>query len=135
MLAHFLVFSTDCATNASHLEITKCSGESWGQEPWTLLMLSLKALPHLSHFVTCASRQMSTPIALRGHAAWETRLVSLQPPVPPVVLPPTGSPPKIIWEPCGQFLAASTSVCLCVYVCVCVCVCVCVSQLVQKLHK
>ena len=30
------MFSTDCATNASHLEITECrGGESYEQEPWT----------------------------------------------------------------------------------------------------
>ena len=86
------------------------------------------AVPHLSHLVGLASPQMSTPTALGGHAAGEMRLVFPQPTVPPVLLPPAGSPPKL-WGPRGQLLAVvntSTSTNVCVYVCTFVCVvCVC----------
>ena len=69
-----------------------------------LLMTSLMAVPHVSHLVGLASTQMSTPTALRGHATGEIRSMSPQPMVPPVVLPPAGSPPKLR-GPRGQFLA------------------------------
>ena len=69
-----------------------------------LLMTSLMAVLHVSHLVGLASTEMSTPAALRGHATGEMRSVSPQPTVPPVLLPPAGSPPKL-WGPRGQFLA------------------------------
>ena len=85
---------------------------------WIVLMPSLMAVPHLSHLVGLASPQMSTPTALRGPCNWGDGAVSLQPTVPPVLLHPAGSPPKL-WRPCSQFLAVvNTSTSVCVRVCV-----------------
>ena len=69
------MFTTGCASSISHLQyvdITKCvGGEFYGQEPRThALMLSLKAIPHLSHLMGLASQLMSTPTAMRGACEW-----------------------------------------------------------------
>ena len=98
---HFPVFSTDCATNASHLEIAECrGGKSFGQETWVnILMPSLMAIHHLSHLMGLASPQMSTTTALRGPCSWGDK----------VGVPAANSATSLVascfWGPCGQFLA------------------------------
>ena len=69
---HFPVFSTDCATNPSHLDITKCKGgASYDQEPWTDTFDAVthgRTLP-LSSRGSCKPTD-EYPTALRGPCSW-----------------------------------------------------------------
>ena len=122
MLAHFPVFSTDCATYASHLEVRECRwGISW---PRALDGYCEGHIPPLSSHGSCK------PIDEHrgGHATEELRLVSPLPTGPIVLLPSAGSPPEwghIANSGCGN-TSTSVCVCVCAHACVCVCVCVCV---------
>ena len=65
---HFPVFSTDCATNASHLEIIECrGGESYGQQPWTDTFDAITdgRTPPLS-----SCKPVEYPYILRGLCSW-----------------------------------------------------------------
>ena len=137
MLAHLSVFSTDCATYASHLDIIECRvGNLMARSPGRILsMPSLMAVPHLSHLVGLASPQMSTPTALRGPSSWGDEAG-----VPAACLVASYWLTPKLWGPHSQFLAVvntststSTSVCVRVRVRVRVGVC-CVPVSTRYIH-
>ena len=82
-------------------------------------MPSLMAVPHLSHLVSLASSQMSTPTALRGPCGWGDE----------VGVPAANGATSLVascwltlWGPHSQFLAViNTSTSVCVYMCGCGC--------------
>ena len=112
---HFPAFSTNCGTNASHLELTKYGGgESYSQEPWT------DTFDAITHGCTppLSSRGPCKPTNEYPYCTQSCCLLLTHPQIMGATI---------------QLLAVvntstSTSVCVCVCACVraCVCVCVCV---------
>ena len=77
------------------------------------------AVPHLSHLVSLASPQMSTPTALRGPCGWGDKAGVPAANGATSLVASCWLTPKL-WGPHSQFLTVintSTSVCVCVWVC------------------